>query len=204
MSKFALLTKIKFATLGAAASMLMSTQAFAVDCDASDFQVLAPLSADYLSANDCQSGSNKKKDIDAAVTNWLFNDWSLAGTFEYDTGTETGSLSATTGTSGNYFWEFDSAALSNFEDAMFVVKQGSDKQSENWSAYYFAGLGNNSGRFQPDEDFVGDEYSYVRMYTRGEAHSVPEIDAASGGIAMALLIGLLTVVRERKRSRSLT
>lgn len=201
MSKFTLLTKTKIAALGVAASMLMSTQAFAIDCDAGDFQVQSPLSSDYLSANNCQSGSNKKKDIDATVTNWLFNDWSLAGTFEYDTGTETGSLSATTGTSGSYFWQFDSAELGSFGDAMFVVKQGSDKQNENWAAYYFADLDNNTGRFQPDEDFVGNDYSYVRMYTRGESHSVPEIDAASGGIAMAFLIGLMMMVRERRRSR---
>lgn len=34
-----------------------------------------------------------------------------------------------------------------------------------------------------------------------EPHAVPEIDAASSGLALALLAGVLSIARERRRSR---
>lgn len=34
-----------------------------------------------------------------------------------------------------------------------------------------------------------------------QPHSVPEIDAASSGLALALLAGIVSIARERRRSR---
>lgn len=153
-----------------------------------------------VSSDSCTSGSAKNTEITNAVNGWLFGDWDLTGKYEFDeAATEVGTFSVYAGSSGyDYGWSFASSELSSFSDALFVVKQASKNQGNNWSAYYFSDLQSSSGYFNVDANLHGNGFSHVRMYTRGSSHSVPEIDAAGAAIALALMAGILGLRRELK------
>ena len=146
-------------------------------------------------------------DTEADINSLFGPGWTEVAKFEDGTGLEGGStidLTVTPKDGGGFNWSFNSAHLDDFESAVFVVKQGSPQGPNpgGWVAYLFNDLQDASGMFFTENSFDVDDYSHLTMYVNGGADPVPEIDARSSILAVALLMCIVCFVRENRLSES--
>lgn len=172
------------------------------DCNVDDF------TAAGVSSDDCSNGpagDNNASVEEISSLGWG-DGWTFGGKYEKDGGLESGSLidllvSVEVDEVGKVFfnWAFPEAQLT-FNDAAFVVKQASGDANNpgGWVAYYFDPLNASYGDFQTKGSFSVDDYSSLSIYTRGNVTTVPEINAGGTGLALALLLGMMAVYRERR------
>lgn len=194
----------KFAGFAVLTLLLVGMEANAAlpECNVNDF------TAGGTPANACSNGpdgDNKASESEIDALGWG-SGWTFGGKYEADTGLEGGSLIDLLVTSsfdewGNviFNWSFPESQLT-FEDAVFVVKQAntSSSNSGGWVAYNFDPLLSSSGDFRTAGSFQVDDFSNLSIYTRGEVTKVPEINAGASGLALALLLGMIAIFRERK------
>lgn len=179
------------------AGLVWAANVSAVECQPGDFL------AGTTTAGACLSTDAKNRDFESVIESWLGGDWQLWGKFEKDGHSEGNDISVTTNGDGSFSWQFGVNDGADFDDAVFVVKQGNARGSKNDGvsavAYQFLQLEQTGGSFRTDHSFSVSDYSHVAVFTRDNPASVPEIDASQAGIAFGLLAALFGLVRERRR-----
>lgn len=166
-------------------------------CSTSDF------TAGDSFADACHVGETQNADLGDISTLWD-GGWTEAAKYEEGSGLEDGALidlDIWVADDGLFGWSIPAESLGTFEDAVFVVKQAnfSSNNPGGWVAYLFQPLLDAMGNFMTENSFAVDDYSHVSLYIRGDGHEVPEMDAASSALALALLAGIMGWVRERKK-----
>ena len=194
---------------------LSATQAYATfntaDCYTGDFTSGGSWST-YKYADDCDVLVGEESEATINSQSWdLGSGWGFAAGYEIGVGSTAGSLfdlvvETKTDWLGNvlfYKWSFPEENFYENQEYLFTVKQENDygRTPGETVAYYFDPLSDNKGYFDGGGVFYSNEFSTLNIYTKvGNVSSVPEINAGNMALALALLLGLTALFRERRAS----
>lgn len=195
---------------------LSATQAYATfnttDCYTGDFT--SGSWSTYKRADDCALVVGEESEATINSQSWdLGSDWNFTAGFEVGVGTTAGSLfdilidpkMGWMGVIKYYEWSFPQENFYKNQEYLFTVKQENEEGRTPGAtvAYYFDPLSDNEGKFDGGGILRANEFSTLNIYTKssgGNVTSVPEISAGNMGLALALLLGLTALFRERRAS----